>query len=477
MVKKRLDIDSLFKASLSDYSLSSREGDWELMNHLLNEQQKKKKRRWFLFFLLFAGILLSGITLIFTDNNFTKLPAKTNHPVSPDPAQGNIVSKTQINIPKTLGGSRVDSAAPSDTKFLQTNGNNIPTIILTPQEKTPEIKSTNPLSTFLPKASKEEYEANEDIKPIGKNSSLLASENLSPTKKSSVSDLANPQTFPDSTTSMEAMKHSFDSLDTREHEVKERVTSTSNNSETINPNSIFSVSAIIDTLQKDSLYVSTLSSTTPDSSKEMEPIAATNKLFGVYLHGGVNMYTPNTSAKSQITLAPIGGLEVIYSLSTKLSIGLAGLFASQNGYQLNDTAQLESYFLDRNVSTQTIQIHTLQKIYIPLTLYVALTKKHSLLGSLRASWIINTKGNFSDIKIIENRSTEMYENNVNGYLDGIKPWIPGASVGYQFRVSENFNFSARFTRDFTNPYHEGFVTGVTNKPTWSLQTMVTLKIN
>ncbi|MEO6132372.1 MAG: hypothetical protein ABIQ02_11025, partial [Saprospiraceae bacterium] len=93
-----------------------------------------------------------------------------------------------------------------------------------------------------------------------------------------------------------------------------------------------------------------------------------------------------------------------------------------------------------------------------------------------ASYLLNTRGNYSELKRIEGRSTELHKNNVNGYMDGIKRSALAASLGYKYQLSERFNFGARITREFTRPYDQDAFYGVNNKPLWSLQALMTLKI-
>ena len=72
MEKKRSDLDNLFRKNISDFELSEKKGDWETLNHLLNEQERKKKnRKLILFFFSFLLIGSAGL-LIFLPSNQKK---------------------------------------------------------------------------------------------------------------------------------------------------------------------------------------------------------------------------------------------------------------------------------------------------------------------------------------------------------------------------------------------------------------------
>ena len=73
MVKKRPNIDNFFRRNLSDFELSKKEGNWELLNHLLNERERKKKRRrWFLLIFCFLIMLTSGLFVLLSENKSTE---------------------------------------------------------------------------------------------------------------------------------------------------------------------------------------------------------------------------------------------------------------------------------------------------------------------------------------------------------------------------------------------------------------------
>lgn len=151
------------------------------------------------------------------------------------------------------------------------------------------------------------------------------------------------------------------------------------------------------------------------------------------------------------------------------------MYSLQGGYNLNDTVRQESYFLDKNVSQQSIQIYRLHKLYFPLTLYYTLAKRHSVLCAIQASYLVNTNGNYSEINTISGVTTGSQKNNVKGYMDGIKSTNISLSLGYKFSLSKRFGLSARFTRELTGSYSKEFFYGVNTKPTSSLQAFLLVK--
>ncbi len=245
--------------------------------------------------------------------------------------------------------------------------------------------------------------------------------------------------------------------------------------EIIHPN-ILSSGPDLKTSNTDSISAIVENSSFPDTVMDNELPSQTSNLRGLYVHAGLNIYPTNASSKNKVNLSPLAGLEYVFPVSQSFYVGLAGLYSVQSGYQLRDTATVASYFLDRNTSTQTIDIHSMHIAYFPLTIYYMVANKHFISGAVQASYLINTKGNFSELNKIEGRSTESHQNNVNGYMDGIKRSTMALSLGYRYRLSERFNITTRVAHEMTSPYTMGYFQGIHNKSSWSVQTGLTIKL-
>ncbi|MBI2279659.1 MAG: PD40 domain-containing protein [Bacteroidetes bacterium] len=85
-------IDELFQSKLSDFEFAQKEADWKLMKHMLNEQ-KKKKTLLFRFQLIFSGISMVAIALLFIFNPWSNTKTSNNKSQITN-------NKTQISIDK-----------------------------------------------------------------------------------------------------------------------------------------------------------------------------------------------------------------------------------------------------------------------------------------------------------------------------------------------------------------------------------------
>src|SRR3990167_2226550 len=109
--RSKKTIDELFQSKLSGFEFAQKEANWKLMEHMLNEQ-KKKKVLLFRFKLIFSGISMVAIALLFIfspwdntipqiSNNKTQItnfkPQISNSPITP-PKEGNLPPVGRVGV-------------------------------------------------------------------------------------------------------------------------------------------------------------------------------------------------------------------------------------------------------------------------------------------------------------------------------------------------------------------------------------------
>lgn len=416
MAQKRQNIDNFFRENLSGFELSENKGNWELINQLLIEQERKnKKRKWLLFFFIFnlniIIVILSSGLLILMPD--AELKDNTNNTIEPS----NTFTTTENNSFKNE--SYKSKTIPSNNDE-NTNSKSLHV-----------IKSENYLIKSQPKIA------------------------LNDSDKTVIQDIKSSEFF--------LIDHSQ--------------TGDSINSNTIAQEAVIQDSILPGIKSGSNDSISVLWENIPAVNKVLlkEAITAKTEFLNFNLYAGINIYNTCYAFKNQQNISPLFGLELMRQVSQKFAIGLSGMYSLQGGYHLNDTAIMETYFLDKNVSQQTIQIHQLHKLYFPLTFYYTIAKKHSVLGAFQASYLLNTNGNYTEMNKTSEGTFESQKNNVNGYMDGIKSKNLAISLGYKYRVSKRFDFSTRLTRELTESYTKGYFYGVNTKPSWSIQTFFILK--
>lgn len=214
-----------------------------------------------------------------------------------------------------------------------------------------------------------------------------------------------------------------------------------------------------------------------NTSKSKEMIPTGTIFLNTNFYAGLNIYsTSNASLRNQENVSPIVGLEFTYPIAKSFIAGLAGLYSSQGGYHLHDTATTETYFLDKNVSQQTIEIHRLHKLYFPFTLYYTIAERHSIIGAIQLSYLVNTSSNYTEINKTSGYVTETKKNNVSGYMDGINSTNISYSLGYKYSISKRLGLSTRITRELTDDYNKDHFKEIYPKSSFSFQTFLIIKI-
>ena len=434
----RNNIDRFFRDQLSDYELSDKKGNWELMNHLLNEQEKRKKRkRVILFILLFLLLSTAGVLLLMPDNNKGEKYSYKAH------TEKSINSeKRELNNQKKL------LQAPS---INQGQINMREKSLTSARENSRQQKNQNILNQSASYHSDEQPSIEKSLHTqiSGNNNPGKTTDNTMQIIKS---DVGSENGF-----NVSAGSKLNDSLPSNSSEEKA------------------STEAIMDTTSPP-LVIDSMASSAPeilkDDSSNLKPLP--NSSTDVYLLAGVNIFD---NGRSVWNVAPIGGLELIYSFNRHLAAGLAALYSFQGGYRLDDTVTSvsETYFLEKETSIrrQIIHITKMHKLYFPLTLYYSIAKQHSLLAAVQLSYLLNTTGNYSDWTSITNSTNE--KKNVSGYMDGITQTNISYSFGYKFSPVNRIAISIRATRELMDPYEKNYFYGIDTGPSWSFQSFLVVK--
>lgn len=441
MEKKRNDIDNLFRKNLSDYELPEKNGNWELLNHLLNEQeQKKKKRKWLLFGFCFLVIISSDLMLILPGDkpkqnttNKTEFPDLTitenipNQPVEKKIHAGNVENSIKAGNNLAAGEEK-------------NNNHNFETVRVAGSAVVSQNNNSAPVST----PSGNNFNADGQDVHVDDNTTLVET------------------TVPPGL-NIEETSPANNSLGEATTENQHSASADSSGIEII-------INDSSDSLTENSLPAAT-------ETNEHLPVKSNHINFN--LLAGATFYSTGGSFSDDINIAPVPGLEFLYIIDSSFSIGLAGLYSLQGGYNLVDSVigVQETYFLDKevNVYSQSIQIRQLHKLYFPVTLYYSFAKRHFISGAIQCSYLLNTSGNYSETNTISGVSTTIRKNKAKGYMDGIKSTNVSISLGYKYFLSTRFDVSARVTKDLTENYVKDYFKGVNANPSWSVQTFLVIK--
>jgi len=462
MEKKHTDIESFFRKNLSDLELSKKEGNWELLNHLLNEQDRKNKnRRWLLFMICFLIILTSGIIILLPERKSEK---NTNRYIE----QPNISTQNKSNSLKKISDKSTETILSNKAKIKEYQKINVEKIQFENSSSISEEKNTNHNKIV----NNEETHRNLDHKGTSEHSIIIRPEFSLIAQQANI--LLN-----DSDKSVEQTKRS-ESIGTTLSQALDSANANAPAAQTINPNLISLDTLITKSTSKDSLQKIVQNYLPTDSTASKQLIPPKTTLLNIGFYAGTNIYGTSSAFTNYENISPVVGLEFTHSFSSNLIIGLAGLYSLQGGYHLGDTAVVseETYFLDKQVTVaeQTIQIHYLYKLYFPLTLYYSVTKRHFVLSAIQLAYLLNTKGDFTESNKTSGVTTTSQKINVKGYMDGIKPTNFGVSIGYQYKMSRAFYVSARITREITEAYSKDYFYGVNIKPSWTFQTFLIVKL-
>jgi hypothetical protein len=459
MEKKRQNIDNFFKENLSGFELSKKEGNWELLNHLLDEQEKKKKKRiWFFLIFCFLIITTSGLLVFLPEKKSGKnnepgiLQSNESHPADNNSLK-NSSGKSITTMPPVK--NEVDRDAKNKGEERESGNNS-----LVNQEAN---------SSQIGGVKKETTHSFDQENTTG----------LTVISHAEINSNAQPPAIPHNNSSQTSIDQASNSESPVVNQLQLEDTATSNSS--LKQISYITATST-DSLNTKSVSTDSLSAETNDStadSSATKSAQAKKHILNINFYIGANIYSTSSAFINHENISPIGGVELVHSFNSKFSVGLAGLYSIQGGYHLDDTAVVsqKTYFLDvsENVSQQTIQNRQLQKLYFPLTLYYAIATKHVISGAIQLGYLLNTKGNYTEKNTIAGVTSQSQKNNVKGYMDGIRSINIAVSLGYQFRLSETFDISAHITRELKEAYIKEYFYGVNNNPAWTFQTFLIIK--
>jgi len=440
-------IDNFFKENLSEIENKDKKGNWELMNHLLNEEETKRKRRWFIIFFLFAGLIItSGLIFFFTNNESSKqkLPAETK-----------AVANSKYHTDSKMQGKHIHVPASHDLPVVQ-NQQDIESSVGSKEEHSERLskalKETGNEKPFATTKHNPGTSRNQ-TRPDEKNIQLTEAEAPSsneiknePEIKSTVPELL----LPDKKITGDSLTATFVNDSTTDSSID---------------------SMMIDHDIKDSALQAASTVTATDSSSQIN-----NLRYEIALYAGANFYQTGFGSWS---VSPVAGLAYRKLLGKMFIVEVACFYSLQGGYDLNDseTVVTESYFLDKetNVYSASINIKKQHKLYLPVTFHYKIAERHSLLGAMQFSFLLNTEGDYSEKNIISGITSETNRKNVKGYMDGIRTTNYGLSLGYQYKLSKNFDIQARITRDLLGSFSDDYFYGVETNPLWSLQAFIIFK--
>ncbi len=457
MKKSHLDLDNLFRKNISDYELTERQGNWELLNHLLNEKEKKKKNKWVIIFFFSLFLIIFSCVLIFLPLEENKYNTNVNGETA----------KTEIH------SSSTNNLSGNENIYLKKNNK--------PQKNESEkIKKNNSEQITHEKRFPlhEEKNSKQNLTVTNKNSVKSHHSNKAPSVNTNHKIDFEHQlnlTVPDSNKSVFLKKEilSFPEFPIMENSDSQLISLI--NHQTTNEN-LIEHDSLNNKTNVDSLNVTGINNLLNDTVTSNENHLVNKRFLKLNFCFGINLYnTGGGTHANEEHISPIVGLEFYHSLSRNFNVGFSSLYSFQSGYHLSDTASVENYFLDKNISLQTIQIHQLQKLYFPLTLYYTVAPKHIISTGIQWSYLLNTRGDFSETVKISGVTSESKTNNVTGYMDGIKSNNIAVSLGYKFSLSKKFDWQTRITRELSDSYNKEHFYGINSKPLSSFQTYLIVK--
>ncbi len=465
MAKKNSNLDNLFRDKLSGYVAPEKKGNWQLLNHLLDARERKRKiiRRILLVSFFLDIVFLSFLVFIpgnkksmdGTGNNKNYRPVVTA-PVSVGGSADNKNKTPGSNVNQSYNNKDAADVRNNIKEADQSNNTNVPdkdkSAVVVQSEKNNKTKATGKEKTNTPGTAVSKNKTQLSIAKVGIDSS----------KKE------------------DANSHSGD-----DRLGEERKNSEANNVPPAGDkdSALTTTPAIAQITFKDSSASDTLATKTASKDSLNNPVKDTVKLkdknaghFNFDLFAGINLYrTQSLSRTDERSVSPLAGIELIHPLSQHFTIGMGASYSLQGGYHLADTSTQVSYFLDKNVSQQIILIRKQHKLYIPLTLYYVISDKHAVSCGIQWSYLVNTVGDYTEINEKSGNTTQSKENNVKGYMDGIKASAFSLSAGYRFSLSKRFDINTRIIQELSDSYTPEYFNGITNAPAWSLQTFVSMK--
>ncbi len=459
MAKQRPDFDGFFRENISEYELSKEKGNWKLLNHLLDEKERRKKNRLLLLFIFSLFLLLSaGLFLVLPSQEM-----KEN-------------AGTTIKSNAVAHSSEVPSS--SEKENIRASGNVVPSeknkkghgtdynVQLKRNEKSPSTTEGRRENQLI--VQKEDGEIARSVNKTEAPVPEMIPLDIISTKPGSLAVHDSGETILPEIKIYERVVVTPSQIWKEDSSTPNAVTI-----EAVNKSSFVYDSLSAKSAGNDSLDVIANNNSSSDTTTLKQISSAKTRFLNLNLFAGINIYSAaNVSLSKAQNISPLIGLEFQHLITPHFSIGLGGFYSPQGGYHLSDTARKVSYFLDENVSQQTIQIQRLHKLYFPLILYYALSARHSVSAGVQLSYLINTVGDYADLIKVSGSTTASQKNNVRGYMDGIKSTNVSLSLGYKFSFTKRFDLSARISRELSPSYTTEYFYGVSTTPCWSLHTFL-----
>jgi len=86
--------------------------------------------------------------------------------------------------------------------------------------------------------------------------------------------------------------------------------------------------------------------------------------------------------------------------------------------------------------------------------------------------LLNTSANYVEIQHSTTSNSTSQENNVSGYMDGIKPVNFAMHVAYKYKLSKRLDFGLRLSHELTGAFEREYFYGINTKPSWGLQALI-----
>ena len=474
MARKNHNLDNFFREKLSGYEAPGKTGSWQTLDHLLDRKERRKKTiKRLLFASLFLLLVVSAVVVFIPGSKKGNDVTGSNQNYSSGTAPAVIEAKDgkekgttslsdsagTMQMPDVVHSSGKDEASGNAIAGQKaTNNNN--KVVLTDKNK-----------------------ASAEAKSASKNTKTTSGTdiNINTGNRPDINTAAKDEDVTNENMVAIDVPISKEQEETGEKGVKD-TGPRANDNETVEHKPTGDVNSGAVTVVEDSLTASnTVETAATDSSykasKDSLPLnPGAEPRFGFNIFAGINLYRTQDQAMSdQRSISPLAGIELTRELSKHFSVGLAAMYCLQGGYNLSDTATQIYYFLEKNISQQTILIHKQHKLYVPLNVYYIISKKHAASIGLQWSYLINTVCDYTERNQHGGSTTLEEKKNVKGYMDGINNSSFSLALGYRFSLSKRFDIHARILQELGESYSGEYFYQVNASPSWSLQTFLSYK--
>lgn len=462
MAKPRHNIDFFFRQHLPDYEASNSTGNWDLLNHLLNEQERKRKNRKWLVLLLSFSALLFFMWMAIKSDKFESSPGLTKGidqtPNTTAHTGVEILNKEPEESIQSLQDPQNQGREIASNQILLNSTNKIGS------ERTPEVVSEKNNSQVIVQEHQDKLKAEQVTNPditisvTSPQTDLIDGNDVRAVVEISDTIAAN---FPNSNLA-------DDSLRTINLHGGVFITQEESN----NPDGASADSTPVNSGTLDILTLANVDSPIVELNNQDQITVAEPSFFPFNVHAGVNYYNTSEAFANNGNLAPLFGIEYTHKLSQRWLLGIGAWYSPQGGYQLKDTATQETYFFDHVVSQQAIHINRLHKLYFPISIYFKLSNAHLIGIGIQPSYLLTTTGNYIEIQHSTTSNSRSEDYNVKGYMDGIKPLNFAMHVAYKYKLSKRLDFGLRLSHELTSAYEREYFYGINTKPSWGLQALI-----